>query len=68
MDTTNSYFDTLSNSELEEYMKGQENVTLYFDNEEAELEDDWKFNESEYREEYSMDYYAYDYEPSFYVL
>lgn len=68
MNTTISYFDTLSGKELKEYAIGQKEVTLYFDNEEADLEDDWKFNESEYRAEYEMDYYAYDYEPSFYLI
>lgn len=68
MDTTISYFDTLSEKEINKYIKGQKEVTLYFDNEEADLEDDWKFSEAEYRAEYNMDYYAYDYEPSFYLV
>jgi hypothetical protein len=68
MSTIISYFDTLSGKELEEYVNGQEEIILYFNNKEAELEDDLKFNDAEYRAEYEMDYYCYDYEPSFYLV
>jgi hypothetical protein len=68
MNTSISYFDTLSEKELKEYTIGQKEVTLYFDNEEADLEDDWKLTETEYRSEYEMDYYCCDYEPSFFTL
>lgn len=64
METTISYFDAFSEKEFEEYINGQKEVDLYFDNEEADLEDDWKFNESEYM----IDYYADYHEPLFYIV
>jgi uncharacterized protein YacL (UPF0231 family) len=68
MSATISYFDTLSEKELDEYVNGQQEVTLYFDNEEAGLKDDWLLNEAENRMEYYADYYTYDYEPSLCVI